>query len=194
MLSEFIPGDDTCGANYNSFYVAGVPVQEFTAAKLRLKPTMIGFPTAVVSRYLPEVIELGRSMSAAIGLRGYSCMEFKRDERDERFKLMEVNARHNFSGMLALACGLNFPYLSYLDVCGQAMPARPSASIEGLYWVDEERDIIGLAQSFLGGYRSAATYSEPYRRGGVFAVFSLADPMPALRLVATSVASRLKGQ
>jgi D-aspartate ligase len=192
MLSEFIPGDDACGANYNSFYVDGVPCQEFTAQKLRLKPTGIGFPTAVVSRHLPEVIAQGRLMIGAIGYRGYSCTEFKRDPRDNKYKLMEVNARHNYSGMLALTCGRNFPYSSYRYAIGQKVPASATAQTNGRYWVDEERDIIGLASAARLGYAALGAYVRPYLRQGAFAVFSCTDPLPAARLVGLTLRSRLK--
>ena len=46
MVSEFLGGGDDCALNYNSYYVNGTPVAEFMAQKLRLRPTMIGFPTA----------------------------------------------------------------------------------------------------------------------------------------------------
>ena len=181
MLSEFIPGDDTCGANYNSFHVDGHPCQEFTAEKIRLKPARIGFPTAVVSRWRPEVAELGRRMVRAIGYRGFSCAEFKRDERDGVHKLMEVNARHNYSGALALACGINFPYLSYLDALGRAFPAGGRAQKEGVRWIDEERDISGVVAAAHAGAGAAWAYLEPYASRRVFAVFSASDPLPSVR-------------
>jgi predicted ATP-grasp superfamily ATP-dependent carboligase len=144
MVSEFIPGEDTAGANYNSFYNAGAPTQEFTAQKLRLKPSRIGFPIAVVSRNLPEVVELGRKVINAIGLNGFSCTEFKKDSRDNIYKLMEVNARPNFSGMLALRCGINFPYMSYQMAVGQAISSKALHAAQEVYWIDEERDISGM--------------------------------------------------
>jgi predicted ATP-grasp superfamily ATP-dependent carboligase len=182
MLSEFIPGDDTCGTNYNSFYVDGQPRQEFTAEKIRLKPARIGFPTAVVSRWRPEVAEHGRRMIRAVGYRGFSCTEFKRDERDGVHKLMEVNARHNYSGALALACGINFPYLSYLDALGETVPTGGRTQEEGVRWIDEERDIGGAVAAARAGAGAAWAYLEPYARRRVFAVFSAADPLPSLRL------------
>jgi D-aspartate ligase len=96
MLCEFIPGNDSCGANYNSFCTNGNPLAEFTAQKLRLKPTLIGFPTAVQSKRLPDVTRVGRQMMKALMFSGFSCTEFKHDARDGIYKLMEVNARHNY--------------------------------------------------------------------------------------------------
>lgn len=181
MLCEFIPGDDTCGANYNSFYVHAEPRQEFTAAKVRLKPTRIGFPTAVVSRPIPEVTAYGRRLLQSIGYHGFSCAEFKRDERDGIYKLMEINARHNFSGALAFRCGINFPYLSYLDAVGGSLPDAAVEQANGIYWIDEERDLKGLVGSLIGGTRAARAYLEPYLEQSVFAVFSRRDIWPSFQ-------------
>lgn len=180
MLCEFIPGDDGCGANYNSFFVSGQPHQEFTAQKVRLKPSTIGFPTTVVSRRLPEVIELGRRMIAACGLNGFSCTEFKRDPRDGIFKLMEVNARANYSGMLALRCGIDFPMLGYLQAIGEPLPQGRLDQLEGVHWIDEERDIKGLLDATRSGRMAA--FVKPYLRRPSFAITTLRDPMPAVRL------------
>ena len=109
MLCEFIPGDDTCGVNYNSYCDDGRPGNEFTAQKLRLKPRLIGFPTAIVGRWLPEVAAAGRRVMAALSYSGFSGTEFKRDPRDGIYKLMEVNARPNFSGWLAVNSGGTSP-------------------------------------------------------------------------------------
>lgn len=177
MLSEYIPGDDTAGANYNSFFAANNPLCEFTAEKVRLKPQRIGFPTVVKSRRNQEVIELGRKMLQAIGYRGFSCMEFKRDRRDGLYKLMEVNARHNFSGMLALKCGLNFPFLSYAAAIGAPLPTPSAEWSQGVYWIDEERDMKGLARSL----RNSRAYLVPYLRKHVFATFAASDPLPSLQ-------------
>src|SRR5512138_3875644 len=104
MLCEYIPGGDDCGVNYNSFALDGEPICEFTAKKERSKPTLIGFPTVVRSVVLPEVQVLGRRVLSAFGISDFSCTEFKFDPRDRQYKLMEVNARPNYSGALAIAC------------------------------------------------------------------------------------------
>lgn len=184
MLCEFIPGGDACGANYNSFAAGGRVLREFTAAKLRLKPTLIGFPTAVESRWIPEVAESGRRMIAALGYEGFSCMEFKRDARDGRYKLMEVNGRHNFSGRLAVACGLDFPWMSYLAAQGLPLPAVGAPAKEGVCWIDEERDPRSGLLAAREGWRAAGDWLDSYRRARAFAVFASTDPGPSLRMLA----------
>ena len=113
MLQEIIPGDATCGVNYNSYFWDGQPLVEFTARKLRNAPPEFGSPCAVKSEIVNEVLEPGHNILRAMGYYGYSCTEFKRDPRDNVYKLIEVNGRHNLSLMLAVYCGLNFPELHY---------------------------------------------------------------------------------
>jgi len=189
MLSEWIPGDDSCGVNYNSFYVDGAPIVEFTAQKLRLRPTGIGFPVAVVSRNIPAVVELGRRMIAAFEYNGFSCMEFKRDTRDGVYKLMELNGRHNHSGLLDLKCGINFPYYSYLTALGEAMPVAQPRHAEDIYWLDEIKDIRGVVAACRRGGGGPRQFLRPYLRRHASAVVSLADPLPALHPLSDRVAA-----
>ncbi len=191
MLSEFVPGPDTCSANYNSFCVDGRPIQEFTAQKIRIRPASIGFPTLVRSQPMPAVQGAGRRMAAALGYNGFSCMEFKLDIRDGVYKLMEVNGRHNYSGELASACGVDFPWLSYLAARRMALPEKVSADIPEIFWIDEERDVRGAMSAALRGMSVAREYVEPYRGPNVYAVFSRSDLKPFLSLLRGSVAGVL---
>lgn len=192
MLSEYIPGGDECGANYNSFATNGIPFSEFTAQKVRNKPTLIGFPTAVRATLLPEVRALGRRMLEALGLNGFSCMEFKRDARDGGYKLMEVNARHNYSGALATACGIDFPWLSYCRTLGVPLEPQIAQAADELCWIDEERDAQGLALSITKGLTAFNAYRAPYRGRKVFAVLRPDDPLPFARLMRDSALTALK--
>ena len=190
MLCEFIPGDETCGVTYNSYCDEGRPRHEFTAQKLRLKPRLIGFPTAIVGRWLPEVAAAGRQVLAALGYSGFSCTEFKRDPRDGVYKLMEVNARPNYSGWLAVNSGRDFPYLGYLAATG-AEPAgdgrHAAPQTDGICWIDEERDAKDLLAAVRGGRGALWSHLEPYRGRHVFAVWSAADPLPAARQLADTL-------
>lgn len=185
MLCEYIPGGDECGANYNSFALGGAPAAEFTGIKVRNKPRLIGFPTVVRSVVLPEVCELGRRMLRALELNDFSCMEFKRDVRDGRFKLMEVNARHNYSGALATRCGVNFPLFSYRHARGELLPPA-SPQREGVYWIDEERDAKDVLAA-LWRRRGTRSALAPYRGPKVFAVSRMSDPGPSLAMVRSSL-------
>jgi predicted ATP-grasp superfamily ATP-dependent carboligase len=187
MVQELIPGDDNHGANYNSFFRNGHAVCEFTADKVRLSPPGIGFPRVVVSRTIPEVCESGRKMLGALKYNGFSCIEFKRDERDGVYKLMEVNGRQNLSSALAVKCGMDFPYMTYCHALDGSVPAPSTIFKEGVFWIDLERDAI---QSLISHRREGLSwreYARPYRNEHVLAVWSFRDPAPFLKRMGDAV-------
>lgn len=178
MLQELIPGDDTCGVNYNSYFTDGEPMAEFTAEKVRLAPPEFGRPRVVVSKKVPEVIDPGRRLVRAMGLTGYSCTEFKRDPRDGVYKLMEVNGRHNLSTLLSVRCGINFPWLMYQHLTDSTFPATGSSYREGVYWIDLTKDVAFSVMHRKQERFSRAQYIEPYLRPHVFAILDWKDPRP----------------
>jgi D-aspartate ligase len=182
MLQEWIPGIDSFGVNYNSYFWNSEPLIEFTAQKIRNAPPQFGSPRVAMSKYIPEVLEPGRRLLRAMGFNGFSCTEFKKDARDGIYKLMEVNGRHNRSGLLALRTGINFPWLQYNHlVCGE-LPSNCDFRT-GIYWTDLFRD-ISYSLKFLRqeGY-SPAQYFEPYFRPHVDATWDTQDLQPFFRRI-----------
>lgn len=179
VIQEYIPGDDTHGVNYNSFFVDGKPVVEFTAEKIRLSPPNFGIPSAVRSKKIPEIIEPGRAILKALGYYGYSCTEFKKDPRDGRYKLMEVNGRHNRSARLALGLGVNFPWIEYQYLSQGRIDSENVKNVVGEYvWIDEFKDLSTYAIPVLKGSYSLAAFMKPYREKHTFAVFDRKDLRP----------------
>lgn len=180
MLQEYIPGDDTQGANYNSYFADGKPLVEFTAQKVRLSPPWFGVPCVVVSRVIDEVAEPGRELIRKLGFNGYSCTEFKKDPRDGVYKLMEVNGRHNRSTLLATKCGINFPLIEYRHLVNGEKPTQ-SDYREGVYWIDEFRDIDHIVKNRKNAFKCISEYIRPYLRRKVFSVFDFGDPQPFMK-------------
>lgn len=177
MLQEVIPGDDSQGANYNSYSWNNTPLVEFTAQQLRNAPPELGSPRVVVSRRIAEIVEPGRRILRAMGFYGYSCTEFKRDPRDGIYKLMEVNGRHNRSSLLAVRCGVNFPWLQYKHlVLGE--PPTGSDYCTGVYWISLARDAAHSVGSRRLERHSLSDYLRPYLGPHVFAVLDWGDPAP----------------
>jgi D-aspartate ligase len=177
MLQELIPGDDRSVVNYNAYVTDGVPRVEFTARQLRKAPPQFGSPRVAVSERIPEVIEPGRTILAAMEFEGFACVEFKHDSRDGVYKLMEVNGRPNLSGMLAVRSGVNFPLLQYRHlvegVRPVAAPVRP-----GMYWTDVMRDVgYSLINVAVEHYRPV-DYVAPYARRHCDAIFDRDDMGP----------------
>jgi predicted ATP-grasp superfamily ATP-dependent carboligase len=180
MLQELIPGEDSLGVNYNSYFWNGEPVVEFTAKKIRSAPPELGSPCAAVSREVPAVLELGRTFLRAVNFYGYSCTEFKLDPRDGIYKLMEVNGRHNLSTLLAVNCGINFPWLHYRHLVEGIIPEGIHFR-EGLYWVDVERDLPYIPKRIFRQKESPLQILEPYIHPHVSAVYDVRDLKPFIK-------------
>jgi predicted ATP-grasp superfamily ATP-dependent carboligase len=180
MVQELIQGGDECGVNYNCLMIEGEPIVEFTAEKVRLSPPTFGVPRVVISKRIPEIIEPGRAILRGLGFQGFACTEFKRDVRTGTYQFMEVNGRHNRSGMLAVSCGINFPLLEY-EFLAYGKSPKPASFREGVYWIDDVKDFV---ESFR--HRAVERYSwrqlaRPYFQPHVYAVWDWRDPKPLLK-------------
>jgi len=177
MLQEIIPGDDSSVVNYNSYFWNGEALAEFTARHLRKAPPEFGSPRVAISERIPEVIEPGRKILAAMGFHGFACTEFKLDRRDGVYKLIEVNGRHNLSGLLAVRCGVNFPLMHYRHLMEGETP-KVRAYRSGFYWTDIFRD-VGYSVGYLREDQHGLTsYLAPYARPHCDAILDRRDMGP----------------
>jgi D-aspartate ligase len=177
MLQELIPGPDGDGANHNAYVWDGRVLVEHTARKLRGSPPQLGSPRVARSELVPEILEPGRAILDAMGFSGFACTEFKRDDRDGRWKLMEVNGRANLSGMLAVRSGVNFPLLQYRHLIDGIEPSSRGFR-SGVCWTDVVRDMsCNVAYAGREGYGLRELIA-PYRRPHVDAIWDARDPRP----------------
>jgi D-aspartate ligase len=126
MVQDLIPGGDdelyTLGAYLSESLV---PLGVFCGRKLVQTPPGIGTARLAEAVWVDEVVDAGLELLRALGCNGLSQVEFKRDPRDGRFKLMEINPRLWQWHSLARACGVDLPLIAYRDLTGEPVePAR----------------------------------------------------------------------
>lgn len=95
----------------------------FSHRRLLEKPPSGG--VSVLSESVPlddEMVASARKLLSAVDWQGIAMVEFKRDGRDGRAKLMEINGRFWGSLQLAISSGIDFPAL-YLDYNFDKKPA-----------------------------------------------------------------------
>ena len=180
ILQEVIEGDDTNHFKYCSYISSdGVILGEFTLQKIRQNPIHFGVGAVVESIHYPELMELGRKLFSGIGFTGIGSAEFKRDNKDGRLKLIEINPRYWQQNYLSTACGMNFPYLNYLDLIKERNCPITHFTAK-IKWVNQYMDF----DSFLK-YRKAGTLGfREWRKSlngkKVYSDFTWDDPLPAL--------------
>lgn len=182
MMQEIIPGEACEGVNYNSYIADGKFIAEFTSEKVRIDPPFFGSPRVIVSKKIPQIIEPGRKLLKTLNYQGFSCVEFKRDTRDGIFKFMEINARHNLSGSLAVACGIDFPWIMYRDLI-DGRKEYATTFREDIYWIDLTKDFVRFIVSRKAEGYSIAQYLVPYWHRHLFAILDIRDPLPFVKRI-----------
>ena len=196
IVQEMIPGNDTSGINYNSYYANNRVCLDFTAEKVRLAPPNFGFPRVVISKHISAVTEYSSMFLNKLGYTGYSCIEYKRDERDGVYKLMELNGRFNLSILHALKCGINFPYLAYNHEVNGVVPEKSDFQ-DDIYWIDSLKDITHSVRYCAVEKYTPASLLKPYLKPHICAIFNAGDIKPffkKLSILFWKVFSKLTGE
>lgn len=181
VIQEYIPGDECAGINFNSYRHADSYMINFTARKIRYSEGGIGIPTCVISSdNIPEVTEQSIKLLSALSYRGYSCIEYKFDMRDGKYKLMEMNGRHNRSTLLSLLCGINFPWIEYTDLIFNEK-IKEHEYEKGLYWIDFLKDLESLPKRLVKDHYSVIKFFNPYFNKNIFSDISLLDLKPTIK-------------
>ena len=133
VVQELIPGAESTLESYHVYLDEDGRVRgEFTGKKIRTYPPAHGYSTALITTEAPDVAELGRELSARIGLRGVAKFDFKRAP-DGKLHLLEINPRFNLWHHLGAKAGVNLPSLVHSDLSGARGPAAGPARA-GVRW------------------------------------------------------------
>jgi D-aspartate ligase len=177
---DLVPGPDHEFYNYTVYLDRqGQPAAEFAFRKLRKAPPFFGVARAAEPASVPELREPTIELLRRIGWRGVASAEYKRDPRDGRFKLMEINGRCYLSHALATRCGVNYPLLIWQE---HARRQRVSATSNGWRgtWLHLHADLLYTAMQERGSDWNWREFIRGYTGPWIDAVWSAADPVPFL--------------
>jgi D-aspartate ligase len=191
-LQEIIPGPITNHYHLDGFVDRfGRTVAAMARQRIRMYHTDYGNSTMLVSvpmGTLDTAIEPLYRLMRALHHRGIFSAEFKWDERDRLFKLLEINARPWWQVEFATLCGVNVCAMAYHDAIGEELPVISSYDIGQRF-----RILAQDARAFLDlRKRKAVTLKDWLSsvRGVTDAIIRLSDPLPTLGF-AREVAGKL---
>ncbi|MFI5273483.1 MAG: ATP-grasp domain-containing protein [Ktedonobacterales bacterium] len=192
MVQEIIPGNGREQFSVAAYCKSGETLLRLSARRIRQFPIDYGLGSSFVQTVeVPEIFDLADRVTRFMGVTGMVEVEFKRDPRDGQYKLLDINLRPWGWHSLCRACGLDFPYIHYLDICGVA--PQPATPRYGVRWARMLTDLpAGLAE-MRAGLLSPLEYARSFGGRTTFSVFDWRDPLPAVGDLASAASRALHG-
>lgn len=182
VLLEEIPGpDDHLCSYYTYIDESGAALCDFTKRIIRRFPVGEGLACYHVTDWEPDVRELGLRLFRHVGLRGLGNIEFKRDDRDGKLKVIECNARFTAANALLVASGCDLGLFVYGRLAG--LPVRlpqPGAYARGLHLWSPGRDLRAFLTLNSRGELSLPVWLASLAHRQVLPYFRWYDPVPAI--------------
>jgi D-aspartate ligase len=195
ILQEIIPGPDANIYKMHGYINSqGTLVGKFFVRKLRQHPPQYGIARVAIStESYPDVERLSEELLAPTNYRGYFNTEFKLDPRDGQLKLIENNCRMPRTGMLAVTCGVNFPWLIYQDLVLNQQCDVSQYKI-GTYWIDFWTDLYDSLFRRKKEEIRLRDYIGPYfAKSKVFSDLNFKDLKPFLGVAYQTISNFVSG-
>lgn len=193
IIQRIIPGPEENCYCYDAYLNQDSKVTHWTSAyKIRQWPINFGASTYAKQKYIPEVHEIGKPFLEGIGFKGFAEIESKRDVESGEIYLIEVNVRTiNFNEMLA-KCGINFPYIAYMEMTDTIPPSKVVDWDTGYTFHYMYEDLFAIREYLKVGQMSIGKILRDFTFKKVNSTWSLKDPMPGLYFVGTIIGKVFK--
>jgi predicted ATP-grasp superfamily ATP-dependent carboligase len=180
LLMEWVPGgDDHLCSYYTYLDEAGNHLFQFTKRVIRRYPTGMGPATYHITDWVPQIVEPAKALFKQAGLRGLANVEFKRDPRDGKYKIIECNARFTASNCLVESSGFDLAAFVYRRIVG--LPQLNLAEYKlGLRLWDPVVDTLSFLELRRLGEMSLSGWARSLMHRQTFPYFRWSDPLPAL--------------
>lgn len=178
LIQELIPSD---GSNktvsFTAFSVNGDIKSYWMGVKVREHPLEFGTATFARSVYIRECYEQSIPLLKALNYSGVCEIEYLLDPKENRYKLIEINARTWLWVGLAKACGIDYAKMIYNYVNG-LQNIYPTEYNTELKWRNSFTDIAYTSLALLTGKMSLKNISEQNKGAIIDAVLHNGDNKP----------------
>ena len=185
LVQEIIPGsDDRIYCVFGVLDEQSRPLAVHVCKKLRQSPPLFGNTALAESVHHLEVESLYKNICNQLGLTGYISIEFKKDERNGCFKIVEITpARPNRQLGIAVAACVDIPFVWYRWLAHA--PVSFSGSYKtGIRWVSEVMDLRCLPSYVCRHHTGIWDIIASYARVRQSEILSFGDMVPFLMFLA----------
>lgn len=192
VVQELVPGGSEAQLSYAGLWNKGKPVAWFTAQRTRQYPLEFSHTSTFVETLdAPDVVEAAHAFLTSTEHHGLVEVEFKRDIRDGKLKLLDVNPRPWSWFALSEAAGLQLGEMLVSVAYGDALlPAGKAPS--GVAWMYAPRDAVASIQMMLKGTLSPFAYLASFAKVRAWGIFDPRDPLPALLDIPIGLIRKIK--
>ena len=194
LLVELIPGgDDRLCSYYTYLDEQSKPLFHFTKRVIRRYPSGMGTGCYHVTDWIPEIVYPSLKLFEHAGLRGLANIEFKLDERDGQYKLIECNARFTAANCLVASSGFGLAEFVYNRIVG--LPQKHLVKFRtGVRLWDPARDFSAYLERRRLGELSLIRWLASILHRQTFPYFGWTDPGPAIARLLRPLRRRLRKQ
>jgi predicted ATP-grasp superfamily ATP-dependent carboligase len=179
IVQDFLPEPTKNLFSFAGYFRKGVPIIGLSVKRMRQLPPDFGRSSTFVEAVeVTKLKELASKLLRIIHYTGLAELEFMWDVKHARFELLEVNARLWAWHGLAIAGGLELPYVAFADAVGQT-PTLGTMR-EGIKWVRFLTDVRAAAHDMRSGKLSIRHYLISLHGPKAFSIFSPSDPLPSI--------------
>ena len=179
VLQELIPGGGSTQFSYAAVWHEGAPVASLVARRTRQYPIDFGYTSTFVETIeQSEVEEAACRFLRSLHYSGLVEVELKHDQRDGRYKLLDINARAWTWNALGSIAGVDFAHVLWRLAMGETVaPVRAHADVA---WMHGSRDMLAVVLETMAGRLSPPQYLRSWRKPLVFAAFAKDDVLPGV--------------
>jgi len=181
MVQEIIPGETDrlltflgcCGQD-------GTVLAGCVRKKLRQYPLGFGYCCLTEMVRDPEIMDLSVRLLETLKYRGIASVEFKRDPRDGRPKLIEINARAVRTTSAAVGAGVDLPWIAYQDAIGSPPPVPVFDYAVPMRWIHLRSEIKAALSLMRSGELTLKQWLRVFKGPFVEAVWAWDDLRPSV--------------
>lgn len=179
IVQRIIPGFDDHMYTFDAYLNQDSKVTHWvTCQKYRQFPINFGASVYTVQKYVPELYDIGAKFLEDIGYKGFAEIEFKKDAETGKFYLIEINARITTLNNMLYKVGVNFPYITYLELTNQEIGSKAVKHDTNIaFWYAYE-DLMAIKHYIKTGQLSILSILPTLFKKKAYAIWDWKDPKP----------------
>jgi D-aspartate ligase len=179
IVQRIIPGFDDHMFTFDAYLNQDSKVTHWvTCQKYRQFPINFGASVYTVQKYVPELQEIGAKFLEDIGYKGFAEIEFKKDSETGKFYLIEINARITTLNTMLDKVGVNFPYITYLELTKQPIGTQAIKHDTNIAFCYVFEDVLAIRDYIKQGQLSIFKVIPTLFKRKSYAIWDWSDPKP----------------